>query len=320
MQLSPSTRFAPGALAAVVLAAASSASAAWAQSTLDHLVVQAPNARVTVSITQDGAGKLGTSADPVTLVGAATGSMSLTVQQIGASGTQASQIKAYTAGSAASTITLKQQTADATPGAVNDVWARVLLGTPAAPAAHQQLSLLQTGDQAQARIESVGDHLSASIVQHGSSSGLSVLNIASQGASNTYGSAAAPITLGALSTLTIANAGDSNRYAVSLAGASAATITNTGSLNTYHIATQLPGDSLALAIAGTGNTFTFDFPTIGPNPYKAVAWGSVATPANVNSGDFVAQCGGSTCWVTDTSSGHSAANLAAAANASVTPR
>lgn len=318
MYLRPSTRLCRSALAAVALAAASSA---WAQSTLDHLVVRAPSAPVTVHITQDGASRLGTAADPVTLVGTATGSISLSVQQISASGIQASLIKAYTAGTAANAITLKQQTADATPGAVNDVWAQILLGTSAVPAANQQLSLLQTGDRARAHIESVGDHLSVSIVQHGSGSGLSVLNIASNGGSNTFGSAGAPITLGALSTLTLANAGDSNGYAISLAGASEANITNTGNLNTYRIATQLAGDALALAIAGTGNTFTFDFPTIGTGQYQAVAWGSVATPASVNSGDFVAQCGGSTCWVTDLSSnGHSATNLAAAASASVTPR
>lgn len=318
MKVSTLSRLVPGALAAVAVAAGSPT---WAQSTLDHLVVYAPNARVTVNITQDGAGRLGTADDPVMLVGAATGSISLTVQQIGASGTQASQIKAYTTGTAANAITLKQQTADATPGAVTDVWARVLLGTQAAPVAHQQLSLLQTGDKAQATIESVGDNLTATILQQGNSSGVSSLNIATNGANNTYGTAAAPITLGALSTLAMANNGDSNRYAVSLVGTSAAAITNTGSDNTYNIATQLAGDSLALAIAGSGNTFTFDFPTIGTNQYQAVAWGSVTTPASVNSGDFVAQCGGSTCWVTDISSGaHTAANLAAAAHASVTPR
>ena len=315
MHLSPSTRLGPGALAAVALAAASSASSAWAQSTLDHLVVQAPSAPVTIHITQDGAGKLGSADEPITLVGADSGPISLTVRQIGAF-TQASQIKAYTAGSAANAITLKQQTADVTPGAVNGVWAQVLLGTPTAPAAHQQLSLLQTGDMAQARIESVGDHLSAHIVQHGSASGVSILNLASQGANNTYGSAGVPITLGALSTLTMANTGDNNGYAVSLADASTASIANTGSDNTYNIATQLAGDALALAIAGTGNTFTFEFPTVGSNQYQAVAWGSVATPASVNNGHFVAQCGGSTCWVTDITT----ANLTAAANASVTPR
>lgn len=310
--INPLTRLAPGALATMVLATASSA---WAQSTLDHLVVHAPSAPVTVHIFQGGAGKLGSADDPITLVGAASGPILLTVQQIGTF-TLASQIRAYTAGSAASTITLKQQTADATPGGVNGVWAQVLLGTPAAPAAHQQLSLLQTGDKAQACIESVGDHLSANIVQHGSASGVSILNLTSQGANNTYGSAGVPITLGALSTLTMANTGDNNRYAVSLADASTANIANTGSDNTYNIATQLAGDALALTIAGAGNTFTFDFPTIGTGQYQAVAWGNVAMPVSVNNGDFVAQCGGSTCWVTDIT----AANLAAAASASVTPR
>ena len=67
---------------------------------------------------------------------------------------------------------------------------------------------------------------------------------------------------------------------------------------------------MILTIAGTGNAFTFDFPTSGTNQYKAEAWGSVAKPASVTSGNFVAQCGGSTCWVTDTcSNGYTAANL-----------
>jgi hypothetical protein len=317
MNFSPSSRLAPSALAAAALSAAS---LAWAQSTLDHLVVQAPSAPVTVRITQEGAGKLGTSVEPITLVSASSAPISLTVQQIGAF-TVASQIKAYTAGATANTITLKQETADATPGAVNDVWAKLLLGTQSAPVASQHVTLLQTGDKAQATIESEGDNLAATIIQHGNSSGVSSLNIASNGASNTYGSTGAPITLGALSTLAISSAGDNNSYAISLAGDSTAGITNAGSFNTYNIATQLAGDSLALAISGSGNAFTFDFPTTGTGQYKAVAWGSAATPASVTSGNFVAQCGGSTCWVTDTSSnGYTAANLAAAANASVTPR
>lgn len=307
--------------AAWAVASLAAASSAFAQSTLDHLLVNAPNAPVTVNISQSGAGKLGSATDPITLVGSSSGPMFLTIEQVGASGAQATLIKAYTSGTAANAITLKQETADATPGAVIDVWAKILLGTQDAPGANQRVTLLQTGDKAQATIESVGDNLSAYIIQQGSSPDLSVLAIASNGADNTFGTSASPLTLGALSTLAISNTGASNTYAVLLAGSSTASITNTGSANTYNIATQLPGDSLLLAINGSGNTFTFDFPTIGANQYKAVAWGNVATPASVTSGNFVAQCGGSTCWVSDTSSnGYSAANLTAAANASVTPR
>ena len=317
MKPSPSSRLALGALAAAALSAAS---LAGAQSTLDHLVVQAPSAPVTVQITQGGAGKLGTAAEPITLVSASSAPISLTVKQIGAF-TVASQIKAFTAGAAANTITLQQETADTTPGAVNDVWAKMLLGTQAAPAASQHVTLLQTGDKAQATIESVGDNLTLNILQNGSSSGVSALSIFNNGASNAYGSSGGPITLGALSTLAVSNAGDNNSYALSLAFSTSVDITSTGSFNTYNVATQLPGDSLALTISGTGNSFTFDFPTSGTNQYKGVAWGRVVTPASVTSGNFVAQCGGSTCWVTDTNSNaYSAANLAAAANASVTPR
>jgi hypothetical protein len=318
MNFNATARLGSAAWAVAYIAAASSA---FGQSTLDHMVVQAHSALVTVNISQSGAGKLGTSADPITLRGDSSGLFSLSIEQVGASGAQASLIKAYSTGNAANAITLKQQTTDATPGAVNDVWAKILLGTQDAPAANQHVALLQTGDKAQATIEAVGDNLSAYIVQQGSSAGPSSLTIASNGANNTYGTAGTPIALGALSTLTLSNTGASNSYAVSLAESSSASITHTGSFNTYNIATQLPGDSLSLAIHGSGNTFTFDFPTIGANQYKAVAWGNVATPASLSSGNFVAQCGGSLCWVSDTSSnGYTAANLTAAANASVTPR
>ena len=318
MNSNTNSRLGAVAWAAAYLAAASSA---FGQSTLDHMLVSAPSAPVTVNISQSGAGKLGSATDPITLVGSSSGPMSLTIAQVGASGAQATLIKAYTSGTAANAITLQQQTADATPSAVNDVWAKIFLGTSEAPAANQHLSLLQTGHNAQATIASVGDNLSAYINQQGSISGPSVLTLASTGANNTYGTSGTPIALGALSTLAISNAGASNSYAASLAASSSASITNTGSANTYNMATQLPGDSLSLAINGSGNTFTFDFPTIGANQYKAVAWGNVATPANVTSGNFVAQCGGSTCWVSDTSSnGYTTANLTAAANASVTPR
>jgi hypothetical protein len=309
--------------ALLATASIAAASSAFGQSMLDHLVVNAPSAPVTVHITQDGAAKLGETIEsvnhPVILNSTGTGALSLTVEQVVSSGSQASLIQAYTTGSDATTISVTQKAAG--DAAVNDVWAKILLGTQDVPAAKQNVTLLQTGDKAQATIESVGDNLSAYIVQQGSSSGVSSLNIASNGANNTYGTAGSPITLGALSTLAISNTGASNTYAVSLAASSSASITNIGSANTYNIETQLSGDSLSLAVNGSGNAFTFDFSTIGTNQYKAVAWGSVETPASVTSGNFVAQCGGSTCWVTDTSSnGYTAANLTAAANASVTPR
>lgn len=311
-------------IALLFAASITTASSTWAQSTLDHMVVQAPNAPVVVSITQEGAAQLGETVaavnHPVILNSSGEGALSLTVAQIVASGSQASLIQVYATGAAATAITLKQETTAATPGAVNDVWARMLLGTQVAPAANQQVSLLQTGDKAQATIESLGDNLSAYIIQQGSSSGVSSLQIANNGANNTYGTPGLPISLGALSTLAISSSGASNTYAVSLAASSSAAITNTGSFNQYNIAPQVSGDALSLVIHGSGNTFTFDFPTTGTNQYKALAWGSVATPASVTSGNFVAQCSG-TCWVTDTNSAsNSNINATAIANASVTPR
>ena len=258
MNCSKFSKFGSAALAAVFIAAASPA---FGQSTLDHLVVNAPNAPVTVHITQDGAAKLGTATDPITLVGASTGAISLTVEQIGASGTQASLVKAYTTGTLANTITLKQETADATPGAVNDVWAKILLGTAGAPAANQHVTLLQRGDKAQATITSVGDNLSAYIIQQGSNSGVSSLIITNDGANNIYGTAGSPVTLGALSTLNLSNTGAGNTYAVALAAGSTASITNTGNSNTYNIASQQAGDSASLVINGSNNAFNFDFST-----------------------------------------------------------
>lgn len=268
MSSNPLFKFGFALLAAALFAAASSA---FGQSTLDHLVVNAPYAAVSVHITQDGAGKLGTATDPITLVGDSTGRISLTVEQIGASGTQASLIKAYTTGTAANTITLKQETADTTPGAVNDVWAKILLGTQGAPAEHQDVTLLQQASHAQALIESTGNNLTAYITQ-----------LPGAGGSST-------------STVDIKSNGDNN---------------------TFNVTTQQAGDWLKLAVNGSGNSFTFAY-----DAYKGIDWGvasssTSSTPVTVNTGTFVAQCGGSNCWVTDTSSN----NVTAAANATVTKR
>lgn len=268
MNCSMFSKFGSAALTAVFIAAASPA---FGQSTLDHLVVNAPNAPVTVHITQDGVGKLGTATDPITLVGASTGSISLTVEQIGASGTQASLVKAYTTGTLANTITLKQETADATPGTVNDVWAKILLGTAGAPVENQDVTLLQQVSNAQATIESTGNNFKAYVTQ-------------------------------------LPGAGGSATSTVD--------IKSNGNNNTFNVTTQQAGDWLKMAVNGSGNQFTFVY-----DGYKGIDWGVASsptspTPVTVNTGTFVAQCGGSTCWVTDTSNN----NLTAAANATVTKR
>jgi hypothetical protein len=320
-------------------------SAVHAQSVLVGPVVNTTGT-ASVNISQTGAGKLGDSGNPVTLSG--EGDFSLAVQQIGTSPGQASWVKAYTGtGSEATQITLKQQTADTTPVGVNDVWAKILLGTANPNTAPININLLQQGNGAQALIQidnaqkdagsepeavtvnwtqaagatgsfisTAGNNIALNLTQAAGS----VAEITNAGSGNVYGTSGTPLLLGALSTLGIVNSGSGNSYAISTAAGSGVSIANTGANNIYNVATQQSGDWLNMATTGSDNAFNFNF-----NGYKGIDWGvasaasSQKTPVTVSGGVFTTAYTEATGhYVYDAQ--NNAANQTAAAYATVTSR
>lgn len=251
----------PRAGAALGLALGAACTLAQAQALVGGLSVSAAGP-VSIDIQQTGSARLGALAQPAIVNSSGAGAVSLQVTQVaGATVPASARVEVYTQGSSATQVTLRQETTS--HGAVSDVFGTLLLGTSSRGTGHD-VTLLQQGSEAGGRLElTSGDRLTAYVVQGAGST----LGITTSGSDNVFGTATLPFTV---------------------AQGSAVNITHQGSNNTFRVATQASGDALSLHVKGDANIFTFDFPLAGDNAYKAVTWGSMALPVEVNGGNFAA--------------------------------
>ena len=309
-------------------------SLAHGQSLISSLSVNSPGS-VNINIEQTGAARLGT----VVLDSSGSGAVSLQVTQVaGATAPASARLEVYTQGSSATRVTLRQETTS--HSAVSDVSGTLLLGTSSRGTGHD-VTLLQQGSEARGSLELIsGNRLTAYLVQGAGST----LGITTSGSDNVFGTAAAPISLGTSSGLAITNTGDWNRFQVSLgvaaqatiinsgggastspsvynlslAAGSSALVSNSGNFNSYQITTQQSNDSVSLYVQGSSNNFNFSLPVGSGGTYYQMAWGVAADPAVVKGGDFELMKSGANYIVYDKK--NDAANQAAAASATVTPK